>query len=190
MISKKMLAILGSPKKTGNAAKMLDIAVKQATDKGYEVTYIELYEKNIAYCTGCVCCKKTGECVIKDDIQEIRKGFVESDLIVISCPTYFANVTAPVKNMFDRLVGTVMDDNSSAIPKPKLLKRQKYILMTTCNTPFPFDRLAGQSRGCLRAMKEVMHISGMTCIGKVVFAGTRNKNEIPIRVIKKIKKLI
>ncbi len=190
MTSKKMLAILGSPKKAGNAAKMLDIAVKQGIDKGYEVTFIDLYQKDIAYCRGCMGCKTTGVCVIKDDIQEIRKGFVESDLIVISCPTYFANVTAPVKNMFDRLIGVVMDDNNSAIPKPKLRKCQKYILMTTCNTPFPFDRLAGQSIGCLRAMKEVMHISGMTCAGKVVFAGTRNKDEIPIRIIKKIKKLI
>jgi hypothetical protein len=62
--------------------------------------------------------------------------------------------------------------------------------MTTCSTPFPFDRLAGQSTGCLKAMKEVMNISGMSCAGKVVFAGTRNKTEVPSSIIKKIKKLI
>jgi multimeric flavodoxin WrbA len=178
MNSKKMLAILGSPREKGNIAKMLDIAVKQATANGYEVTFVNLYKKDIAYCTGCMGCKKTSVCVIKDDMQDIRKAFIQSDLIVMACPTYFANVTAPVKNMLDRLVGAVMDDNDSVIPKPKLSKKQKYILMTTCSTPFPFDRLAGQSTGCLKAMKEVMHISGMSCAGKVVFAGTRNKNQI------------
>jgi hypothetical protein len=62
--------------------------------------------------------------------------------------------------------------------------------MTTCSTPFPFDRLAGQSSGCIRAMKEVMNISGMTYGGKVIFAGTRNKKELPERIINRINRLL
>ena len=72
------------------------------------------------------------------------------------------------------------------IPKPKLSPKQNYILMTTCNTPAPFDRIAGQSTGCLKAMKEFFHTSGMKPIGKIIFAGTRGKAEIPKAIIKKI----
>lgn len=183
---KKMLAILASPRKKGNVAKMLNVAVKEAENQGYDIELIHLYEKNIFYCKGCMACKKTGICVIDDDISAIRQSLISCDLAVIACPTYFANVTAPLKNMFDRLVATLMDDNGGAIPKPKLLKSQKYILLTTCNTPAPLDLLGGQSTGCLKAMNEALHISGMTCRGKVIFAGTRGKSELPQSIQKKI----
>lgn len=184
---KKALAILGSPRKHGNAAGLLDMAVAQAGQSGYNVERLDLYEQSIGWCRGCMACKKTGICVIKDDIVPIRESLLACDLVILSAPTYFANVPAPVKNMFDRLVGAVMDDNNSSIPKPRLSARQKYLLLTTCNTPFPFDKLGGQSSGCIKAMKEVFHISGMKCMGTGVYAGTRGKTGIPPRVINKLK---
>lgn len=187
---KKMLAILASPRKNGNAAKMLDIAKEKARDMGYEVTSIDIYDKDIAYCKGCMYCRSSGKCVIKDDISEVCIALAESDLTVISSPTYFANVPAPLKNMFDRLVYTVMDDNTNGIPKKKLSSKQKYLLMTTCNTPYPFNVLFGQSTGCLKAMDEVMHVSGMKCVGKIAFAGTKGKKQIPDVIRKKIIKSI
>ena len=145
-----------------------------------------LYEKKIAYCTGCMLCKPNGICAIKDDVAEVRDLLLNCDAVVLSTPTYFANVPAIVKNMFDRLVGAIMDDNKNSIPKPRLSKRQRYLLMTTCNTPPPFSWLCGQSRGTLRAMDEFFHISGMSRMGSVVFAGTRGKTEIPAAVQAKI----
>lgn len=177
--TKKLLAIMASPRQHGNVAAMLNLAISAAEHQGYDAEIVNLYKKNIAFCKGCMACKKTGVCTIEDDISTIRQSLVSCDLLIVGCPTYFANVTAPLKNMFDRLVATLMDDNSGPVPKPGLSKKQKYILLTTCNTPFPFDRLAGQSTGCLKAMNEALHISGMTCAGKVVFAGTRGKTELP-----------
>jgi multimeric flavodoxin WrbA len=104
----------------------------------------------------------------------------------VASPTYFANVPAPLKNLFDRLVGVVMNDNDGPIPKPRLSPKQKYLILVTCNTPFPFDKLAKQSTGTVKAIKEFFHISGMTRAGTVVFAGTREKSEIPHRVARDI----
>ncbi len=188
--SKTMLAILGSPRTNGNMAAMLHHAMNQAEAQGYKVQFIDLYGQKMAPCRGCMRCKQTGVCVIQDDVQAMRQALLECDLLVMACPTYFANVTAPVKNLFDRLVATVMDDNNSMIPKPKLSKRQKYILMTACSTPFPFDRLAHQSTGCLHAMDEFFHISGMTRAGTVVFAGTKGKQGVPEKVFRKIDRLM
>lgn len=187
---KKMLAILASPRKKGNAAKMLNRAVDKAKKCNYDVTYIDLYEKEFTYCKGCMACKQTISCIIDDEIHEIEKHLKESDLVVVSSPSYFANVPAPLKNMFDRLCGFVMDDNKSMIPKPRLSSKQEYVIMVTCNTPAPFDRLAGQSTNCVKAIKEFFHVSGMKFRGKVVFAGTRGKNKIPYFVEKKINTLI
>ena len=68
---KKVLAILGSPRASGNASKMLDIAINQAEMQNYEVTRVNLFEKSIAYCTGCMKCRENGVCIIKDDLQDI-----------------------------------------------------------------------------------------------------------------------
>lgn len=187
---KKAVAISGSPRANGNAAMLLDTAVRCAEKAGYEVSFFNLYDLDIGWCRGCMGCKKTGVCVIQDDIVSIREAILACDLLIIASPTYFANVSAPVKNMFDRLVGAIMDDNNSTIPKPRLSHKQKYLLLTTCNTPFPLDRLGGQSTGCLKSMNEFFHISGMSCIGKVVFAGTRGKDEVPQPIAKKIEKKI
>jgi multimeric flavodoxin WrbA len=168
---------------------MLDIAMQAADQTGYTVKFCDLYQQNIAWCTGCMGCKKTGICVIHDDIDRIREDLLSCDLVITTSPTYFANVPVPLKNLFDRLTGAVMDDNNSAIPKPRLSPKQKYLLLVTCNTPFPLDRLGGQSTGTLRNMKEFFHISGMKCMGKVVYAGTRGKTQVPERIRRRIARL-
>jgi multimeric flavodoxin WrbA len=185
---KKMLAILGSPRENGNISKMLDCVVISAKDAGWQVDIVNLYEQNIACCKGCGACQKSGICVVNDDIGSIRQMLVACDVVALAAPTYFANVPGPVKNMFDRLVGAVMDDRGF-VPKPRLRKTQQYLLLTACNTPFPFNRLARQSTGAIRAMKEFFHISGMKKLGQVVFAGSRNKTELPPAIRKKIARI-
>lgn len=188
LLNKKLLAISGGPREGGNADKMLNLAVKSAEEAGWQTNTIWLYDQNITWCKGCMKCKKSGVCIIQDDIVQIRDLLLNCNAVILSAPTYFANVPAIVKNLFDRLVGAIMDDNSSIIPKPKLSKGQKYLLMTTCNTPFPFNYLGGQSKGTIKAMNEFFHISGMSKMGVVVFAGTRNKTEIPASIQNKIKR--
>jgi multimeric flavodoxin WrbA len=185
---KKMLAILGSPRENGNISKMLGCAVTSAKDAGWQVDIVNLYRQNIAWCKGCGACQKSAICAINDDIEHIRQMLIACDVVVLAAPTYFANVPAPVKNMFDRLVGAIMDDHGF-VPKPRLRKTQQYLLLTACNTPFPFDRLARQSTGAIRAMTEFFHISGMKKLGQVVFAGSRGKTEIPPVIRKKIARI-
>ncbi|MCL2634013.1 MAG: flavodoxin family protein [Oscillospiraceae bacterium] len=187
---KKMLAILASPRSSGNAANMLDTAVQKAGESGFTIEYIDLYKKDITYCKGCMGCKKIGSCVINDDIKEIERLIKECDLVTVACPTYFANVSAPLKNMFDRLVGVAFDDNNSFIPKPKLSQKQKYLILITCSTPAPFDKLAGQSTGTVKAIREFFHVSGMKHAGTVIFSGTRNKSEVPLKITKQIHNII
>ncbi|MBT9776641.1 flavodoxin family protein [Clostridium sp. MCC353] len=190
MENKKMLALLGSPRVHGNIASMLSCAVTEAERLGYQVNVVNLYEKKIGYCRGCMGCKQSGICVIDDDLGEIRTMLKECDAVVLAAPVYFANVPGIVKNMFDRLVGAVMDDNDSPVPKPRLSKNQTYYLLTACNTPFPFSVLGGQSTGAVRAMKEFFHISGMRYGGAAVFAGTRKKNGISKKMERKIAGMI
>lgn len=59
MNKKVMLAILGSPHANGMTATMLNYAICKAEKMGYSVIRINLYDKNISYCTGCRACMNT-----------------------------------------------------------------------------------------------------------------------------------
>lgn len=188
MSEKKALAILGSPHANGTTAAMLDFAIQGAKQAGYTVTKINLYEKELAFCTGCRACMDTHICIQKDDIQEITELLQKCRLVILAAPVYWANVPAPVKNLFDRLLGTAMEETNT-FPKPRLQGKQ-YMILTSCNTPAPFSWIFGQSRGTIRNMDEFFKTAGMKPIGKVVCANAKNKKELPKRVIKKIERCL
>ena len=184
--NKSELAILGSPHRNGKTAAMMDIATRRAEEKGYIVNKINLYEKNISFCIGCRRCMDTKICTQKDDIQEIANLLRECQIVFLAAPVYWANVPAPVKNLFDRLLGTAMEETST-FPKPRL-QGKKYMILTSCNTPFPFSWIFGQSRGAIRNMDEFFKTAGMKSIGKIVYAGAGSKKELPKQVARKIER--
>lgn len=103
MKPKNVLAILGSPHSNGVIAALLEYSIREAEKAGYNITKINLYEKQLAFCTGCRVCLTSGKCVQNDDIQEIVSLLHESQIVILAAPTYWANVPAPVKNLFDCL---------------------------------------------------------------------------------------
>lgn len=186
MKPKNVLAILGSPHSNGVIAALLDYSIREAEKAGYNITKINLYEKQLAFCTGCRVCLTSGKCVQNDEIQEIVSLLHESQIVILAAPTYWANVPAPVKNLFDRLLGTAMEETAT-FPKPRL-SGKRYMLLTACNTPAPFSWIFGQSRGALRNMDEFFKTAGMKSMGKVVCANTGKTKNIPKQVLRKIER--
>lgn len=186
MNHKKMLAILGSPHADGTTATMLNHAIQSARNAGYDVIKINLYEKQINYCNGCRTCLDTGTCVLKDDGPEIVSMLKEAHAVMLAAPVYWANVPAPVKNLFDRLLGAAMEETST-FPKARLTGKQ-YMLLTACKTPFPFSWICGQSRGAIRNMDEFFKTSGMKCAGKFVCANTSKRKGLPNSLVKKLER--
>lgn len=189
MSEKNALAILGSPYTNGTTAAMLDLAIKKAEQAGYTIAKINLYEKKLAFCTGCRVCMDTQICVQQDDLQEIVTLLQKSQLVILGAPVYWANVPAPVKNLFDRLLGTAMEETKT-FPKPRLLQGKQYMLLTSCNTPAPFSWIFGQSRGAIRNMDEFFKTAGMKSIGKVVCANAKNKKKLSKQTVQKIERCL
>ena len=84
MNRKNVLAILGSPHTNGTTAAMLDLAIHKAKQVGYVVTKINLYEKELSFCTGCRACMDTHICVQKDDIQSIVVLLQKCHLVILA----------------------------------------------------------------------------------------------------------
>lgn len=184
--SKNVLAILGSPRADGLVAAMLNHAVSCAEQVGHNVSKINLYEQNLAYCTGCQLCYQTEICVQQDDIQNIVKLLRQSEIVILAAPVYWGNVPAPVKNLFDRLLGTAMLPTAT-FPKPRLAGKQ-YLLLTACHTPAPWNWLFNQSRGAFHCMEEFFKTAGMRPLGKVVCPNTQKVHTPTPAVMRRISK--
>ncbi|MCR5129222.1 MAG: flavodoxin family protein [Lachnospiraceae bacterium] len=189
MQMKKILAIQGSYRNNGLTTLMLKYAAEELKKAGYEVEYIRLHDMKIGYCKGCRKCFEIGECVFKDDdMVRISQSIKDADVIILASPVYWANVPAIVKNLFDRMSGTSMEETNT-FPKPRL-SGKKYLLLTACNTPMPFAALCGQTTGLKRAAKEYFKTSGISCIGTVVCDNASKRKQVPEANRNKIRKLI
>lgn len=99
---KQIIAFVGSPRKTGNTATLVEEAVKGARDVGAEVKVYYLEELNFRACQGCATCRQKPECEQQDDFIPVLKELFTADGVIIGSPIYMWQVSAQVKKLFDR----------------------------------------------------------------------------------------
>ena len=103
---KKVFVISGSPRKNGDTSKFVKEIEAQMAPHEIQFEYIFLREHNIEFCRGCMLCMKKGEqkCPIKDDVPIIRDKILTADGMIFCSPVYEHQVSAVLKNFFDRFV--------------------------------------------------------------------------------------
>lgn len=145
---------------------------------GGEVSLLTPSRMHIQPCTGCMACRREGVCRLpEDDAHRAAELLRQADLIVVGTPVYWANMSGPLKVLFDRLVPVFMGKGAHGLPQKKLRGRRG-IVVTACTTPFPFDRLFGQSSGAGRAVGEILRAGGVK-VRRVRVAGTRGRRHVP-----------
>lgn len=100
---KKVVALLGSPRKNGNSSRLAKTILDQFDSNENEIHTIHLSDSHIAPCRGCFYCRKSEQCVIHDDMSHIVETVKNADIVIISSPVYFIQITGQVKQMMDRL---------------------------------------------------------------------------------------
>lgn len=98
----KVLAIYGSPRRSGNTSLLLQKAVQGVRESGNAVVEIVLRDLMISPCLEIYACKQDGICAIKDDFQKIYDLINQADGIVLASPIFFYAVSAHTKAMMDR----------------------------------------------------------------------------------------
>lgn len=102
----KVLALMGSPRKGGNTALLLERyldGLKQ-TNKDADINKVCLNDMDIHGCNACDACEniQRGQCVIRDDMQKLYPLFMEADMVIYATPVYWWSVTAQMKAFMDR----------------------------------------------------------------------------------------
>lgn len=99
-----IVGICGSPHKKGSTIVYLQRILDAAASMGHVDTHlITIAGKNIKPCMGCKTNKCHGECIIKDDMQNIYPVLKEADGIIIGSPSYFGTFSGQLKILIDRL---------------------------------------------------------------------------------------
>ncbi len=100
-----ILAISGSPQKNKTTHSMLK-AVLDGAGSPHEIVWPAYL--NIGHCFGCLNCKKVtpGKCVQDDDMSGVIEKMFAAKSLIFVLPTYFGNVSGPLKNFIDRSIPT------------------------------------------------------------------------------------
>jgi multimeric flavodoxin WrbA len=103
-----VVAILGSPRKNGNSAALLDAALKGAAESGAVCERIDLFDLQYKGCVSCFGCKRLGgasygRCAQKDALTPVLEKILAADVLLLATPLYFGEVPGAVRNLLQRL---------------------------------------------------------------------------------------
>jgi len=97
------LFLLGSPRENGNSETMAKaVAEGLAQMAGNSVEFIHLNDLQIRPCQSCGGCTASGNCIIKDDMEELYLKTDEADRLFFVSPIYFYALSAQLKSYIDR----------------------------------------------------------------------------------------
>ena len=142
-MSKKVIALLGSPLLEGNTARLLDEAIRGAEDAGCEVEKIEVAHLDVAPCMEIFYCMENETCRIKDDMIEIYDKFREMDSLILATPVMTMGIPGKLKAFIDRFQVFYMAKyyRGESFISPERRKRRKmlFISIAGMNLPTVFD---------------------------------------------------
>ncbi len=97
----KVVAVIGSPRRRGNTATLVDAALEELERGGCECTRIVLADKRIEFCSGHVFCGERA-CPHDDDMAGILEQVYAADGLILATPIYYENVSGQMKTFMDR----------------------------------------------------------------------------------------
>lgn len=115
----KVVGIIGSPRKGGNTATLVERVLAGAAAAGADTQVFWLNEMNIRGCQACNYCKEHNGCRQEDDMQKVYQALLEADGVVLGSPIYMGYVTAQTKLFMDRLFVFFRPGGGSTFPPGK-----------------------------------------------------------------------
>ena len=123
--AKRIIGILGSPRRGGNTETLLNKALDAAKNKGANIKKIVLSELKFSPCLECENIRKDGICIIKDDWQKIVSEIKKADGLILASPIFFGSVSAQTKMFIDRFQCLWLAKNIFAPPAKPLATHGK-----------------------------------------------------------------
>jgi multimeric flavodoxin WrbA len=102
---KRILGIVGSPRKGGNTDVLVSRILEGARDHGARAEKVFLADLEISECDGCYACwRGRHACSKADDMRKLYPRIARADAIVFGTPVYWFGPTGIMKCFVDRFV--------------------------------------------------------------------------------------
>ncbi len=169
----KIVTILGSPRKRGNTAAVLQ-AFENLVGREHQIERINITDYHVEGCHGCDHC--LGEltepgCVQKDDAVHLLKRILAADVVIYASPVYCWAFPAQLKALLDRHYCLVKwrDGELAAA----LMENKRVALLVTCGAD------AKDNADLIQEMfdREIAYVRGIV-IGKYVVANCTTPAEL------------
>lgn len=165
-MSKKIVVITGSPRKSGNSFAMTDAFIRVAEEKGHTVTRFDAAFKKVGGCHACETCYSTGKaCTFDDDFNTIAPAILEADAIVFTTPVYWYSIPAQIKGVIDRIFSFVVGGKDIA--------GKECALITCCEE----DDMSVMD-GVRVPMERMCALNKWKMVGEVLVPGVLNVGDI------------
>ncbi len=131
----KVMGFIGSPRKEGNTAWIVNKILDGAKEQGAETRSWYFSDLDIKPCRGCLGCHKGDRnrgCVIDDDMQKLYGALEQADLLVLGSPIYMGQMSAQAKIFTDRLFAQISPRFSPHF-KENAVKKKLVLVFTQGN---------------------------------------------------------
>jgi multimeric flavodoxin WrbA len=166
-VMKRILAVVGSPRKNGNTHILVSKVVEGARERGAVVDELLLGESKIEECDGCHRCWQGKECARADDMRDIYPTIGDSDAIIFGTPVYWYGPTGLMKMFLDRFVYFNCPENREKV-------RGKRAVLAV---PFEEENLE-TARLVVEMFEKSLGYLEMELAGKVLVPGVSAKGDI------------
>lgn len=173
------VVLFGSPRKEGNTIQLVNVLTETLRDKGHNVRMLYLNDLNIRPCQGCYACLPKGNCKINDDMRDIRKYMIESELIVYATPLYWFGPSGQLKLAIDRSIAFMDKDYNSRI------KGKKVMTIMTCGSD---DGASCQP--AIDMFQKTFDLLGLSWVGRVEATGCQDQGEVKLEFKEKTRALV
>jgi multimeric flavodoxin WrbA len=164
---KKLLGLVGSPRKRGNTAILVSRILEGAEREGAAADLVFLGDLDIQECDGCHVCWEGRDCAKADDMNALYPKIIQSNAIVLGTPVYWYGPTALMKAFIDRLVYFNCPENREKI-------RRKAAVIAV-----PFEEEDPTTAALLIAMLEkCLHYLEMNLVASITVPGVSRRGDI------------
>ncbi len=174
----KTVILFGSPRRDGNTRLMTDAFGSVIKTRETDVRLLYLNDMNIRPCQACLACSEDGVCKINDDMRDISKYIMESDLVVYATPTYWSAPSAQLKLVMDRSIAFFDKDLNSRV------KGKKAVTLMCCA-----DTDVDTCSPALDIFRRTFEGLGMEYAGHVEAAGCEVKGKVPEAALEAVRKV-
>ena len=170
----RVLALLGSPRKSGNSETLAGAVLDGMREEGGEPEVVRLCDLKINPCLSCGGCAKTGACVLEDDMDLLYHKLITYPRIIMAAPIFFYGIPAQAKAFVDRC--------QALWSRKQILKQQGKWKVDGSRKGFLVSVAATQGErvfeGAILTMQYAFDAMGLAYSGEVLVRGVDHRGEM------------